>query len=223
MKINKIVPGFIKEYILLMKLRVRFPNCKIYSYLIGSSSKIGNKVIIMHNSVIHNNCIIEDYSYINTNTVVGYAHIGKFCSIGCNCQIGIHNHPINYVSTSPYTYGKDNIFDEPSFYEDFQNKTIVGNDCWIGSNVIIMQGVKIGDGAIIAAGSVVTKNVEPYGIVAGVPSKLINKRFDQPEIDYLLKLKWWDMDIDNIKKYKDMFINKENWFSFIKSTNLCDK
>ncbi|WP_342480557.1 CatB-related O-acetyltransferase [Paenibacillus sp. FSL L8-0340] len=176
---------------------------------------LGKSVIVMNNAVIHKNCKISDYSYINSNTVLGYVEIGKFSSIGCNCQIGVQIHPTNYISSSPFTYGNNNIFGVPSFYEEFQAKTVIGNDCWIGSNVVIMQGVEIGDGSIVGAGSVVTKDVAPFSVVAGAPSRFIKRRFDQNQIDILTDLKWWDMDIKMLKEYKDSFLSGEEWYSHI--------
>lgn len=86
----------------------------------------------------------------------------------------------------------------------FKGDTVIGNDVWIGQNVTIMPGVKIGDGAIIAANSIVTKNVEPYTIVGGNPCKLIKKRFSDEIIELLLELRWWDWDeqkiFDNLEK-----------------------
>ncbi|CAH1225188.1 2,3,4,5-tetrahydropyridine-2,6-dicarboxylate N-acetyltransferase [Paenibacillus auburnensis] len=209
---NFFIPDFLKEYIYLTKLKMKFRSCKIYSFRIAKNVEMGKSVIIMNNAVVHKNCKISDYSYINSNTFLGYAEIGKFSSVGCNCQIGVPIHPSNYISTSPFTYGPNNLFDVPSFYEEFQTKTIIGNDCWIGSNVVIMQGVRIGDGAIVGAGSVVTKDVPPYSVVAGIPSKFIKLRFNQEKIDALMDLKWWEKDIEKIKEYKHLFISGDKWY-----------
>lgn len=80
-----------------------------------------------------------------------------------------------------------------------QKDSVIGNDVWIGNNVCIKQGITIGDGAIIATGAVVTKNVLPYTIYGGVPAKLIKKRFTDEQIEELLKIKWWDWNIEKIK------------------------
>ncbi|MEK5491327.1 CatB-related O-acetyltransferase [Paenibacillus sp. FSL R7-0297] len=212
---NILIPDFLKEYIHLTKLKIKFRNCEIHSFRIAKNVYLGESVIIMNNTVIHDNCKISDYSYINANTVLGYVEIGKFSSIGCNCQIGVPIHPSDYISTSPFTYGNNNIFNVPRFYEEFQSKTMIGNDCWIGSNVVIMQGVKIGDGSIVGAGSVVTKDVIPFSVVAGVPSKYIKMRFNQEKVDTLMNLKWWDMDKEKLKEYKHSFLNRDNWYSNI--------
>ncbi|KAA2315805.1 CatB-related O-acetyltransferase [Bacteroides caccae] len=129
--------------------------------------------------------------------------IGKFCSIACGTKFLFNcaNHTLKSLST--YTF--------PLFYEEWEleksnittawdNKgdIVIGNDVWIGYEAVIMAGVHIGDGAIIAARAVVTKDVPPYTIVGGTPAKEIRKRFDAEVIQQLLMLKWWDWSADNI-------------------------
>lgn len=131
--------------------------------------------------------------------------IGKFCSIACGTKFLFNcaNHSLKSLST--YTF--------PLFYEEWEleklnittawdNKgdIVIGNDVWIGYKAVIMAGVHIGDGAIIAACAVVTKDVPPYTIVGGTPAKEIRKRFDAEVIRQLLMLKWWDWSIDKIRK-----------------------
>lgn len=97
----------------------------------------------------------------------------------------------------------EKLFDESS------PKNIIGNDVWIGARAMILSGVKIGDGAVIAAGAVVTKDVEPYTIVGGVPAKPIRKRFTDEQIDALIKLKWWDKDDVWMRDHAAMFRHVE--------------
>lgn len=132
--------------------------------------------------------------------------IGKFCSIACGAKFLFNcaNHTLKSLST--YTF--------PLFYEewglekanvtaawDYKGDIIIGNDVWIGYEAVIMAGVHICDGAIIAARTVVTKDVLPYTIVGGTPAKEIRKRFDTDVIEQLLMLKWWDWSIDKIRQY----------------------
>ncbi|MCS2405928.1 Streptogramin A acetyltransferase [Bacteroides salyersiae] len=131
--------------------------------------------------------------------------IGKFCSIACGTKFLFNcaNHTLKFLST--YTF--------PLFYEEWEleksnittawdNKgdIVIGNDVWIGYEAVIMAGVHIGNGAIIAARAVVTKDVPPYTIVGGTPAKEIRKRFDAEVIQQLLMLKWWDWSADNIRQ-----------------------
>ena len=88
----------------------------------------------------------------------------------------------------------------------------IGNDVWIGANVIILPGVKIGDGAVLAAGAVVTKDVEPYAIVGGVPAKVSRYRFDQEMIEAFLRIKWWEWSVEKIEENIELFYQPEEFY-----------
>jgi len=125
--------------------------------------------------------------------------IGKFCQIATGCRFIMNgsNHAMNGISCYPFkVFGKGwaNADMDPPYKGD----TIIGNDVWIGNSVTFMQGVKIGDGAIIGTNSLVTKDVPPYAIVGGNPAEIIRYRFDPDTIEILLNLKWWDWPIDKI-------------------------
>ena len=110
------------------------------------------------------------------------------------------NHQMNSVSTYPFYIFEGWEQEIPSLSKmPLKGDTIVGNDVWIGQNVTIMPGVHIGDGAIIELNSVISKNVEPYTVVAGNPAKVIRKRFDDELIELMLELKWWDKSTEEIK------------------------
>ncbi|PTE24806.1 acetyltransferase [Staphylococcus equorum] len=143
------------------------------------------------------NTQLGNYSYIGYNSHLNNVRIGNYCSISSDVKIGLGTHPIHLFSTSPVFYSDNNPFNlkiNKTHYNDNPKLTIIKNDVWIGSNVIIMDGVKVGNGAIIAAGSVVTKDISNYEIVGGVPAKLINKRFDEDTIKKLNASKWWEND-----------------------------
>jgi chloramphenicol O-acetyltransferase type B len=127
--------------------------------------------------------------------------IGKYCSIGSGAvfmMAGNQGHRMNWVSTFPF-YFQANIFKTSNNAYKKCGDTVIGDDVWIGSEAMIMAGVHIGSGAVIAARSVVTKDVAPYTIVGGNPAKVIKKRFDAETIEKLLKLKWWDWTEDKVK------------------------
>ncbi len=182
--------------------------------------KIHGKAI--KNSIIHSSSKIEAGSeVINTkmdkHSFCGYfcelnnVEIGSFCSIANNVKIGGGMHPIEWVSTSPVFYeGRDSVKAKFSEHKRENHlKTFINNDVWIGSNVIIKQGVRIGTGAVIGMGSVVTKDVEPYSIVGGIPAKEIRKRFDQETIDALLSSEWWNLPDSELIKHAEYFTNPQ--------------
>ena len=160
---------------------------------------------------IYNDFVADPLLFEKNNVLYHYpSHnekiiIGKFCSIACGMKFLFNCANHTQKSLSTYTF--------PLFYEEWEleksnittawdNKgdIVIGNDVWIGYEAVIMAGVHIGDGAIIAARAVVTKDVPPYTIVGGTPAKEIRKRFDAEVIQQLLMLKWWDWSADNIRQ-----------------------
>ena len=169
----------------------------------------GNNRFEGHNSIANSTKFYDSeigaYSYCASNSYIRNTKIGRFCSIGKNVRIIDVTHPSEFVSSSPVFYSPKNVvgkafvnsngFDEHLHCEnDPEHAVVIGNDVWICDGVQIIGGNTIGDGAIVAAGAVVTKDVPPYSIVAGVPAKVIRYRFSQEQIEYLLKLQWWNKD-----------------------------
>ncbi|MEA2019854.1 MAG: CatB-related O-acetyltransferase [Campylobacterota bacterium] len=136
-------------------------------------------------------------SFINSKST-----IGKYCSIGMYAMIGPGQHPINFLSTSSFQYLPHAYLLENDNIAEFESHKAccIGNDVWIGVSAIVQDGVNIGDGAIIGSNAVVTKDIPPYAIAVGVPAKIIKYRFTEDIIEKLLDLKWWDLDIESIKK-----------------------
>lgn len=147
------------------------------------------------------NCTVGFGTYCGYNVVVGddRTTIGKFCSIAANVIIGAGEHPLNYLSTSPFFYNEDLGFAKGA-REIYLSPVHVGNDVWICDNVFIKGGVTIGDGAVLAAGAVVTKDVPPYAVVAGVLAKVLKYRFAPDIVQKLLELKWWNLPIEEIRQ-----------------------
>ena len=161
---------------------------------------------------IYNDFVHDPRDFERNNVLYHYPvngdrlKIGKFCSIACGAKFLFNsaNHALGSLST--YTF--------PIFYEEWgldrrsvadawdnNGDIIVGNDVWIGYEAVILSGVTIGDGAIIGARAVVTRDVPPYAIVGGVPARLIRKRFDDKTVETLLRLKWWDWPSEKIARH----------------------
>jgi len=161
---------------------------------------------------------IGEYTYVMETLIVlkipgKKLKIGKFCSIAAGVVIQLAaDHKMNYPTTYPFGNLVD-AWPEAKDLEVWQpvskGDVIIGNDVWIGYRAIILSGVKIGDGAVVGAGAVVTKDVEPYSIVAGNPARLVGRRFDDQTIRKLLVTKWWDWPVEKIKKNMGVFCSSD--------------
>ncbi len=177
------------------------------NYLIAQST-VGEHCKIGGDSYVYNTGI-GDFTYLGQRVTVMNSVIGKFCSISQGVSICLGKHPSsNFVSTHPafFSLSKQNgmTFSDADYFEEM-GKTQIGNDVWIGVNAIIMDNITIGNGAIIGAGAVVTKDVQPYAIVVGIPAKITQYRFEKDEIAFLEEFKWWDKDYDWLKQnFKDL-------------------
>lgn len=161
----------------------------------------------MRQSKIHSTSKVESgssvyYSSFDRHSFCGYdcdlyyAEIGSFTSIANQVVIGGARHPMEWVGMSPVFYkGRDSVKKKFSLHPlDPAPITSIGHDVWIGRSAIILSGIAVGNGAVVGAGSVVTKDVPPYGIVAGNPAKLIRYRFDKEIVENLEKIRWWELD-----------------------------
>lgn len=163
---------------------------------------------ILKGAKLHN-VKVGKYSRIGVNCQVTNAVIGNFTAIGKNTVITVGQHPTNYLTSHSIFYEKGNWgwHDDWIAPIDFKSdkKVTIGNDVWIGRQCIIMDGVTIGDGAIVATGAVVTKDVPPFSIVGGVPAKIIKYKFPQEVIDRLEEIQWWNLPDEEITNVIDLF------------------
>jgi acetyltransferase-like isoleucine patch superfamily enzyme len=149
--------------------------------------------------------VIGKYSYYKANTMLINCVIGNYCHIGDNCIIGQSGHRIDLPTTYPMHYHFNNEiidvrFDKTKDERRVNSKTVIGHDVYIGESVVIQGGVKIGSGSVIASRSVVTKDVDPYTVVGGIPAKKLKMRFSDEIIENLLRLEWWHYDDVTIER-----------------------
>ena len=198
-----------------MRLFVR----KILYYFLNSTEKT-EKVILsgfsrgLQNVTFEGKNAVPDGCNFSGKIKIGYAttlgyrnllggtiSIGKYCQLGVDVALHATNHPISYMTT----YINKNLFDGELKSLKQENVIAIGHDVWLGHGVVIVGNVTVGNGAIIAAGSVITKDVEPYAIVAGVPAKEIRKRFSNTIIQEIETLQWWDKSEHELEKIKPLF------------------
>ena len=158
-------------------------------------------------------------SYLGSNCHIA-ANIGRYCSIASNVRTVGGDHPTDWISTSPVFYSTTKqcgiTYVREELYKEKTDLVEIGNDVWIGEGSLIIGGIHIGDGAVVAAGAVVTKDVPPYAIVGGVPAKLIRYRFDDDTVKKLMKLKWWEKSEIWIKSNLSSFNNVNAFLNCIK-------
>jgi len=182
-----------------------------YKNSIGDFSRLTESECNEYVKVDRNNLIyhsfIGGYTYTGQRTTIMRARIGKFCSISWNVTIGPGEHDYNMISSHDFLY--NNFYDikprEEIGYNRFKKNITIGNDVWIGANVVVLRGVVIGDGAVIGANTIVTKDVPPYAIITGNPGRILKYRFEKDIIEKLLLLKWWDLPRDKLKKAFTLF------------------
>lgn len=178
-----------KKQVLGLEPRID-PTARVHKSQLGVYTSVGPRTSIGETT-------FGDYSYVVNDCSIMYAEIGKFCSIAAHTRINPGNHPMWRAALHHFTYRSEsygfNVEDDHEFFDWRRaHKVVLGNDVWIGHGAVILPGVKIGTGAGIGAGAVVSKDVLPFAIVGGVPAKLIRYRFDERAQEQLLELAWWD-------------------------------
>lgn len=168
-------------------------NIKSFSYFVSHKANIGRNTEIGRNTGIDSLCEIGMESYIGKNCYLTKVRIGNYCSIANNISIGQGEHDIDSISTSSLFY--DNSYDDLT-----KDDCIIGNDVWIGVDAIVLRGVRIGNGVVVGANSVVTKDVPDFAVVVGSPAKVIKYRFNKEKQEKILGSKWWEKNLDEAKQ-----------------------
>jgi acetyltransferase-like isoleucine patch superfamily enzyme len=208
---------FAASHLRLAKLQARYPTCRFYpGAYIDESSSLG-KYNILFGDVSIMDSTVGDHTFIQKGSRVCCADIGKFCSIAMGVTVGLGRHPISHVSTHPAFYSLSQplakTFSDGDHFKPFE-RTTIGHDVWLGENAIIKDGVKIGIGAVVGAGAVVTGDVPAYAVVAGVPARLIRYRFDEDLRQRLLASAWWDMPEEWLRENSKLFAEPEKFVRF---------
>lgn len=177
---------------------------------VGEFSRIGHRVTLVQSEV-------GRFSYLSVGADVQRAKIGSFCSIASEAKIGGGTHPTHFVSTSPLFYSnRDQLpvqwVDRPLF--DDSQPVEIGDDVWIGTRALVLDGVKVGTGAIVGAGAVVTKNVPPYAIVGGVPARVIRYRFDEKTIGELLKYPFAKVPAESLRSTVSLMVDPVRYLAW---------
>lgn len=151
-------------------------------------------------------CNLGKYFNIGLYSYIADAEVGRYCTFGSRCSIGAFSHPTDWLSVHEFQYrDTSTIWGETindngiNLFRTQEPQTFIGNDVWIGDNSVIMRGVTIGDGAIIGASSVVTKDVPPYTIAVGNPARPVRLRFSEEIVARLRELKWWEFDMSELR------------------------
>lgn len=172
------------------------PTAELKSCRLGRYAAIGERVILREVTV-------GDFTYFERHAEAIYTAFGKFCSIAANSRINALEHPLERATTHKVSYRPNEYFRylgvDTGFLERRRAKKVtIGNDVWIGHGAVVMPGVKIGDGAVVGANAVVTRDVAPYQVVAGVPARPLRPRFDATVAERLLRMAWWDWPVETL-------------------------
>ena len=193
--------SFVHRHWMRLLGRIRHPQALVYGDA-SSQADIAEGVWIPHGVRVTHRCRIGRYSYIMPQTLLDRVQIGNFCSIAEDALFIDRQHPTDQFSTFPFaTRLAMHGINFPAIFEETVDKgpVRIGHDVWVGARCIIMGGVTIGTGAIVGAGSIVTRDVPPYAIVGGAPARLIRMRFPDDVVNRLLESQWWNWPLDEIK------------------------
>ena len=174
------------------QLRNKLQRTKVKSTDVSFGAQIGLGTKIQKFTIIDRRTEIGAYTYIGRRCTIAAAQIGRYCSIGDGVSIGLGAHNLSAISTSTQFHkeGFEGLIAEPC---------TIGHDVWVGAHSLILRGVTVGNGAVIGANSVVTKDVEPFSIVAGVPAKFMRKRHSKHKISLIEDALWWNKDLDEAR------------------------
>lgn len=173
------------------------PDCSVVDSHLGAYVEVGQGSRLAHSQ-------IDDYSYCDRFADIANTSVGKFSNIAAFVRIGATDHPMDKASLHHFHYRSADYFDDAAHDEAWfahrrSRRTVIGHDTWLGHGAQVRPGVTIGHGAVIAGGAIVTKNVPPYMIVAGLPAAPMRPRFSSDIADRMMALAWWDWPHDQLR------------------------
>lgn len=200
-----------------------FKNCRVYDTTLSHKSTIGDFGTVRESNIGERSSIqrygdiwgldLGRYTCIGRVSTIQETKIGSFCALADYLTIGCDDHDYKMITTHPFWHDTSwGISEDEAFCAEYRRKEYeqpceIGNDVWMGAGVMVCRNVVIGNGCVIGAGAIITKDIPPYSVVVGVPGKVIKKRFYDEIIDRLQRANWWDLPIDVIKKHIGIFKN----------------
>lgn len=179
------------------------PDCEITDSVFGAYVEIGRGSRVAHSE-------IGDYSYCDRYADIANATVGKFANIAAFARIGATDHPMDKASLHHFHYRSNDYWDDAApddawFAHRRSRRAVIGHDTWIGNGAMVMPEVTLGHGAVVAAGAVVTRDVDPYTVVAGIPARPVRARHAPGVAERMMDLAWWDWDHDRLRAALDDF------------------
>jgi virginiamycin A acetyltransferase len=213
----------------LMKMRIHYYNMRFHNQ-IHATCILGKNVEILNTKMAKESRVaayaslrqteLGMLSSIGRYTKITHTKLSAYCAISWDVTINALGHPYTHLTNSAFPY-VPRIGNFVTQRQQNYQYVHIGNDVWIGANAVILPGVTIKDGAVIGAGAVVTKDVDPYAVVAGIPARVINYRFSEKIIERLLKIKWWNWDKLTIQENIHLFQSDLSEETLIALENLC--